>query len=106
MRQNPSAQRPTWKELRNEVKAYREKIGYDSGQEEANANASIRKSKYNAYEKRQELRRPEKNHERATHRQVNTVERMAWKYIIIDGENKNNHQLCTPLHMADAGQLP
>ena len=30
--QNPYPQRPTWEELRTEVKAFREHISYDSGQ--------------------------------------------------------------------------
>ena len=43
--------------IRNEVETFIEHVGYDSDREEENANAAIRKRKYNAYEKRQELRK-------------------------------------------------
>ena len=55
-RRNPYGQKPTWEEMRHEVKAFREHSNYDSDQEEANAQATIRKSEHTEYEKRQEMR--------------------------------------------------
>ena len=50
---------PTRYELRGEVKALREQTNYDTAQEYNKNQAKIRKSKYTAYEKRQEARRQE-----------------------------------------------
>ena len=57
---NPYGRQPTWEDLHHEVNAFREHINYDSDQEEASAQATIRKRKHTSYEKRQEMRRREK----------------------------------------------
>ena len=58
--QNPYGRPPAWKELHGEVKTLRRQSKYDSDQEGAKHQATIRNRKYAAYEKRQEARRQER----------------------------------------------
>ena len=57
--QAPHGKPPKWQELRYKVKELRQKTNNDSEQEDDKRHATIRKTKYTAYGKRQEARRRE-----------------------------------------------